>query len=135
MTQNTLRIVKPSSTAEKVTSSVVDTVEITREFLKSLQPPPFQRPFRLNDKVREVSEKIKRDDGVFPGVLTIGVLNKISYLVDGRHRSEGFLMTDLEKGYADVRTLFCETMGQMADEYVQLNSHIAAMRTREQRER
>lgn len=123
-----LKIVKPSSAAEKRTHSVLDTVEINHTYLCALQPPPFQRPLRVNDKVRAVADTIKRDGGVLPGVITIGVLANTKYILDGQHRIEAFKISGLKDGYAEVRMLFCETMGEMGEEFVNLNSRIANMR-------
>ena len=67
-------------------------------------------------------------DNVIPGTITLGVLDGQVYVVDGQHRIHAFLMTDLPVAYADVRTHYFKTMGDMAKEFVQLNSQLVRMR-------
>jgi hypothetical protein len=119
---------KPQSIAEKTTKTTVDTIIVTKKIALSWQTPPFQRPLRINEKVKALAEEIKRNGGVIPGVLTIGVLSNESYRLDGQHRIEAFLMSGVEEGYADIRTLFCHDMGQMGEEFVKLNSQLVRMR-------
>lgn len=47
------------------------------------------------------------------GILTIGVLESETYLVDGQHRIAAWQQTGLTEGYADVRTHFFATLGDM----------------------
>ena len=53
-------------------------------------------------EVRALAEQIKGGDGVIPGVLTIGILDKERYVVDGQHRCEP--ATDAEPERAHART-------------------------------
>ena len=113
----------------KLSISTVETMELTPKILMSWKPPPFQRPLVLNAKCQEVIEQIKRD-GVIPGILTVGVLRAardVCYVVDGQHRVGCSLATDLPVVYADVRTVFCESMAEMAEEFVKLNSSLRRM--------
>lgn len=123
-----LKIVKPSTEAERSTRTTLDTIEVTPDLMRSWKLPPFQRPLRVNDKVMALSQVIKRDDGVIPGVFTIGVLNKERYLVDGQHRREAFFLSDCIVGYCDVRVLHFSDMSEMGEEFVNLNSRIVTMR-------
>lgn len=106
----------------------MDTLCLTRDAALNLELPPFQRPLRVNDKVRIVSQYMKANGGVIDGVITIGVLNSKRYLVDGQHRIHGFLLSELPEAYVDVRVCEFETMAEMAAEYVKLNSQIVRMR-------
>lgn len=106
----------------------METVEITQALLKTWRAPPFQRALKINTKLREIADEIKDDGGVLPGVITIGILDGLEYVVDGQHRLHGFLITGLEAGYADVRYHTFDTMAQMAEEFVNLNSKIATLR-------
>lgn len=123
-----IKIVKPSTASEKLTRTTVDTVELTEKLVASWRLPPFQRDLRLNAKVQAVSEEILRDRGVLPGMLTVGVLDGITYIVDGQHRIAAWRQTGLDVGYADVRTHFFESMGDMAKEFVRLNSSLVKLR-------
>ena len=80
------KILRIKTTPEKKTRTVKDTIEFTRETLASWVDPPFQRPLRVNEKVLAVAEKIAADGGVIPGIWTLGVLNGVTYLIDGQHR-------------------------------------------------
>jgi hypothetical protein len=128
----------PASRPERKTHTTVDTIELDRALVESWLNPPFQRPLRINDKVVMLSQQIHDDGGVLPGILTLGVLDGETYLVDGQHRKAAFLLTPpdtparrfkpLETGYTDVRIRHFETMGEMADEFVRLNSQLVRMR-------
>lgn len=123
-----LKIVKPSTEAEKTTLTTLDTIEVNPNLVRSWKLPPFQRPLRVNNKLLEVAQSIKQDDGVIPGVLTIGVLNKERYLIDGQHRREAYLISECPVGYADVRICHFKTMAEMGEEFVKLNSRVVQMR-------
>lgn len=123
-----LKIVKPSTEAERTTQTTLDTIEVTPDLVKSWKIPPFQRPLRINEKLIALSQQIKRDDGVIPGVITLGVLNKERWLIDGQHRRESFLMSECLCGFMDVRICHFSTMAEMGEEFVNLNSRIVQMR-------
>lgn len=117
---------KPKSPVEKITKSVVDTVEFTKDDAIAWRVPPFQRPLKVNAKVKAVAKDIADDKGVIPGILTFGHIRgdqtKTPYLVDGQHRREAFVLSGMETGYADVRTCFFDTIAEMGEEFVKLNS-------------
>lgn len=119
---------KLTTKAEKHTKTTLDTLELTPPLVCSWELPPFQRQKNVNDRVRQLAEQIREDGGVIPGVLTLGVLNGITYLIDGQHRRESFLISGMETGYADVRIHYFESMAQMGEEYVRLNSQLVRMR-------
>lgn len=123
-----MRIVKPSTPSEKKTSSTMDTLELTQKLVNSWKSPPFQRDLKINAKVLAVAEEIQIAGGVVPGILTIGVLDGETYVVDGQHRLAAWLQTGLPVGYADVRTHFFENMGEMSSEFVRLNSSLVKLR-------
>lgn len=123
-----MKIVKPSSTSEKQTRTTVDTVEITAKIVASWKNPPFQRDLKNNAKVVAVAEQIARDKGVLPGILTIGVLEGETYVVDGQHRLSAWAQSGVPIGYADVRMHWFESMGDMAEEFVLLNSSLVKLR-------
>lgn len=128
MTADVLKLLKPTTDAERTTRSTTDTIEVTPDIVKSWKLPPFQRELRINDKVRELGNVIKDDGGVIPGVLVIGVLDKIRYLIDGQHRREAFLLSGCLVGYVDVRVVHFATMGEMGKEFVNVNSKLVGMK-------
>ena len=110
--------------------SSMETLIFTRNEVESWKLPGFQRPIRVNGKVLGLAEDMKRDGGVVPGVLTLGRLgsDKTFYLVDGQHRVEGFKISELAECIADVRIIVFESMADMAEEFVNLNSRLVNMR-------
>lgn len=114
--------------AARRSRTTVDTIEIGPETVTAWVLPPFQRPLRVNEKVRALAELVKRDDGVMPGVVTLGSLNGNLYLLDGQHRREAFLLSGCKTGCADVRTMHLATMAEMGREFVALNSSLVKMR-------
>lgn len=122
-----LKIVKPASVAERRTHTVTDTIIITPELVKSWKTPSFQRPLRVNAKVEAVGERIKADE-VIPGILHLGVLNGITYRIDGQHRLEGFARSGLAEAAADIVTHHCGSEAEMAAVYGEVNSSLVTMR-------
>lgn len=112
----------------RATHTKSDTLGLTKDVIATWKSPPFQRPLRVNEKVRALVETIKRDGGVVPGVITLGVLGKDTYLLDGQHRIHAFLMTELEQGYCDVRIHHFDNLGDMGEEFVNLNSRLVQLR-------
>lgn len=109
------------------TNTRVEVITFTPERAKEWKIPSFQRPLKVNEKVRALADSIARDGGVLPGILTFGVLEGAQYLVDGQHRREAFLMSGKPDGYADARFMDFDSMAHMADEYVRLNSALVKM--------
>jgi hypothetical protein len=118
----------PHSRPQRATHTRVDTIQITPEIVRAWQNPPFQRPLRANDKVLSLSETMARDGGVVPGVITLGVLDKTTYLLDGQHRREAFLISGCTEGYCDARWHFFEDMADMGEEFVSLNTQLVRLR-------
>src|ERR1039458_1876052 len=71
---------------------------------------------------------MKLDNGVWPGVVTLGVMDGATYIIDGQHRRQAFLISELEEGYTDVRTLYTGSMAELGEEFVNLNSQLVRMR-------
>lgn len=117
-----------NTTPKKATRTSVDTIVITPEIVKRWKNPPFQRPLRVNEKVRSLAEELKTSGGVLPGVITLGVLNREEFLLDGQHRREAFLLAKLEEGFTDVRKHFFDSMADMGAEFVDLNSSLVHLR-------
>jgi hypothetical protein len=123
-----MKLVRPSSAEEKHTRTTLDTVELSPKLVASWKSPPFQRDVTMTPKVLCCGEEIRVQGGVVPGVITLGVLDDIVYIVDGQHRLHAFLASCLTIGYADVRTHWFTTMADMANEYVKLNSALVRLR-------
>jgi hypothetical protein len=119
---------KPKTSTEKITRTTVDTIMVTPVIVNKWVSPPFQRPVRENEKVRALAEKLKGDGGVWPGIVTLGVLGSTTYLLDGQHRRTAFLMSGIDEGYTDVRIHYCSTMAEMGEEFVSLNSQLVRLR-------
>ncbi len=124
-TMHDLRLV---TKAEKTTKTKVDTICFTKASAAEWVLPPFQRPLRVNDKMARLAEDLKECGGVIPGVLTLGILKGQTYLIDGQHRREAFYMSGLAEGFADVRIHYFDSLGEMGEEFVALNSQIVRMR-------
>lgn len=110
----------------------MDTLLLNAKTINSWRIPPFQRPVRINEKVRALAEEIKQAGGVVPGVLTLGIIetgrDAGTYITDGQHRIESFRLSDLTEGYADVRIVIHDSMADMGAEFVELNSQLVRMR-------
>lgn len=122
-TGQVLKLVQP----KKATKTEVDTILITKAVISGWKLPPFQRPLRVNEKVRALAAQIRDDGAVIPGMLTIGKLGGDMYIVDGQHRCHAFLLSELPHGYADVRKCRFESISEMAEEFVTLNSSLVKM--------
>lgn len=118
---------RPNTKPQKTTQTVVDTIMFTRAEAEAWRLPPFQRPLRVNEKVRVLAAQIK-ETGVVPGVLTFGSLDRQEYLIDGQHRRQAFILADIELGFADIRRHYFDDLGEMAEEFVNLNSRLVVMR-------
>lgn len=114
--------------APKNMRSHMETIVVTKETLQQMKRPPFQRELRVTKKVEEIAAELKADSGIISGVITIGVLDDVRYLVDGQHRLKAFDISGLPEGIADFRVVEFETMADMADAYFKLNSPIATFR-------
>ncbi len=128
MAQAQLQVIKGLKTAPRTIRSRMDTVLLTPSVVDSWKLPPFQRPLRINDKVHALSEELKKNGGVLPGVLTLGRIGDFTYLVDGQHRIEAFKISGMKEGFADVRLCDFDTMADMGEEFVNLNQSIVKMR-------
>lgn len=120
-----LKIVKSmgdATRAERVTRTKMDTIQLTPSLIETWKKPPFQRTLLVNTRVREVVDAIKESGGIVPGILTLGIIGKETYLVDGQHRIEAFKLSGMKEGYADVRLHWFESIADMAKEFEELNS-------------
>lgn len=121
-------MLKPKTSEQKATRTVVDTIGFTKAEAQKWKIPPFQRPLKVNDKVQALAVTIGNDGGVIPGVMTFGRLAGETFIVDGQHRREAFLLSGRDEGFADTRTLFFESMAEMGEEFVRLNSQLVRLR-------
>jgi hypothetical protein len=103
-------------------------IRFTPDTLKNWRLPDFQRPIKINEKVRALAEQLKADGGVMPGIITLGIIDGATYLIDGQHRREAFMISALEEGYTDVRMHYFESMADAGEEFVRLNSQLVRMR-------
>lgn len=124
---STIKMVPKVTKPTKITHTTVDTIMVTPEKIMDWKSPPFQRPLKVNAKVLALSEQIKVDGGVIPGVITVGVLNNVKYLLDGQHRREAFILSECKEGYLDVRYRHFDNMADMGEEFVNLNSALSRL--------
>ncbi len=120
-------IAKPKTVPERKTRTVVDTILLTQKSIDLWKLPGGQRPLRENSKVLALSERLKSDGGIIPGVLTLGVLGNDWYLIDGQHRVHAFRLSGMAEGYADVRFLHVTSMSEINREFVELNSQLVRL--------
>lgn len=116
--------------APKSVRSAMETLLFSREEIDKWKVPSFQRPVNMNDKVRVMAEELKHNGGFISGVLTLGHLgnDKSFWIIDGQRRIAAFKISELSECIADVRILNCETLAEMAEEFVKLNSALVKMR-------
>lgn len=114
--------------AQKTTRTKLDTILISPDIVKGWKNPPFQRPLTVNNKVKELAGKIRLDDGVIPGVLTLGAVGKEVFLLDGQHRREAFIISECQEGFADVRYHFFDDIAEMGQEFVDVNTPLVRLR-------
>lgn len=114
----------------KSLQSAMETQILTIDQVNKWRLPPFQRPLRVNQKVLNIANEMRCDGVSISGTLTLGRLKGDPgvYLVDGQHRVEAFRQSGMEEIIADTRTVNFDTMAEMADEFVSLNTAIVRMR-------
>lgn len=117
----------PKSAPKSVKSST-EPVILTQEAVRAWKLPPVQRPLRVNAKVMELAQTLKNNGGIMSGILTIGILNREKFIVDGQHRIEAFKISELPEVYAEVRLCHFDDMAELAEEFVLLNSRLVNMR-------
>lgn len=116
--------------SQRVVNSVMETLVFSRDDVNGWEVPPFQRPLRVNEKVRALAEELKQNGGIIAGVITLGTLpnDKSIYLVDGQHRREAFRISELREGLSDVRTCKFDDLAHMAEAFVNLQQSLVSMR-------
>ncbi len=112
--------------SQKATGSSTDTIALDLDKVKSWKRPSFQRDIKRTKRFDECVEYIKANDGVLPGIITLGVLDGTGevYKIDGNHRCECFVESGCKVGYADVRYVY-GSMEDFAAEYSRLNEQIS----------
>lgn len=131
--------------APRFASAKMDTIIVTPALIASWKKPSFQRELRTNQRVLEAIEQIRRD-GVVEGVLTLGKYEGDTYVVDGQHRMDclvkacdpefkvedstrpGMFLPAISEAYADVRVRNFRSVAEMAEEFINLNRPLVAMR-------
>lgn len=121
--------IKGAREAPTAAQSRMETLIITPDIANQWRVPPFQRPLRINDKVRSVTEEIKKNEAI-EGVITLGKMKSdgTHYIVDGQHRIEAFKLSEIPEALVDVRVVQFDDFAEMAGEFVRLNSSLVKMR-------
>jgi hypothetical protein len=126
--------IRGAKEAPKDERSTMETLVLTPELVNAWVLPAFQAPLKINAKVREVADELREQSGTpcINGVISLGRLRAELksaaakfYLIDGQHRREAFLISGIKEAYADVRSNIYETMEEMAQDYLRLNSPIS----------
>jgi hypothetical protein len=114
----------------KTHSSFTEMKVLTLADFEKWQQPRFQRPIKINQKVMEFADGLKKNGGVISGILTLGQLpnDAALYKVDGAHRVEAAKLCGLPEFIAEVRIIQIDNIGEMADEFVKLNSNLVRFR-------
>lgn len=112
--------------------SRMDTMVITPDSVARWRVPPFQRPLKVNEKVRNMADVMGKlakagETVVIEGVITLGILDNHWYIVDGQHRMEAFRLSEAKEALVDVRIVDFEDMVHMAEEFAKLNDSIVRM--------
>lgn len=122
--------IKGAREAPKASRSSMETLIVSLEEVNQWRVPTFQRPLRINEKVRSLAQEIRDNGCEIPGVMTLGKIGKdpTLYIVDGQHRAEGFRQSGLGEAIVDIRICHFDSMAEMAREFVNLNSSLVKMR-------
>jgi len=120
--------IRGAQAAPRSERSSMETLIITPEMVDRWQLPPFQRPLKVNPKVQKIAIEMKTSE-VVPGIITLGRLKSSTalYLVDGQHRMQAFRLSELKEAIVDIRVVTFDSMAEMAEEFVELNSAIVKM--------
>ncbi len=126
---NEVVMMKGTKHAPKASRSKMDTLILTPKIIDAWEAPPFQRPLKMNEKVKTIAQELKQNGGVIDGILTLGTIegDATLYLLDGQHRVAAFRISELAECIADVRICAFAHLGEMGDEFVKLNSAIVRM--------
>lgn len=129
--------------APKSMRSEMETMIVTPDLLSQWKLPKFQRPLNLTNEVRKAAEEMQLEAGKDPdeafatiqGVITLGRFERQTYLVDGQHRLFGSFAwacrellahggVQVKQALINVRQANFDSMKEMADEFVMLNSQL-----------
>lgn len=129
MSMNVVKL-KGTREAPRAQRSSMETLIVSLEQVQKWVVPGFQRGLTVNAKVHKLASELLQNGGVLSGTVTLGKLPKDdnTYIVDGQHRLEGFKLTGLQEIIIDVRIIQFDTIPEMAEEYVALNSSLVRMR-------
>jgi hypothetical protein len=121
--------IRGAKDAPKAERSKMETLQLTPDILNTWILPPFQAPLKLNAKLLQIADELAEQNGTpaISGILTLGILpNDTSlYLLDGQHRRAAAIESGKKEFLADVRVRAFDTMEEMAQEYLKLNTPIS----------
>lgn len=122
--------IKGYKEAPRASRSAMETLIVTRKDVDGWRLPPFQRPLRVNDRVKQVAAELVATGGVIQGVITLGRIkpDRSLYVVDGQHRLEAFKISGLPEVILDARIVDFDDLADMANEFVRLNTALVKMR-------
>lgn len=131
------------SSVSKDDRATMQTMLITPDKLAEWPLPGLQRPLGLSKKVRDAAEAMQLEAAqdaeeacaTIDGVITLGKVGGKTYLVDGQHRLHGAFAWAarellvhggvlVKQALVDVRVRQFETMSELAEAFVHLNSQL-----------
>ncbi len=91
-------MMKGMKQAPKAARSKMDTLMLTPSITEAWLAPPFQRPLKINERVRAIALDLRHNGGVIDGILTLGTIegDTALYLLDGQHRVAAFRISELK---------------------------------------
>ena len=100
---------------------------LTHRIVEGWERPPFQRPAASAKKVSKLAVKIQ-DRGYLLTAIYLGVLDGVTYLVDGQNRREAFIASGLVSIKAPVLTKHYPDgkpgLLEMCEDFLLINEHI-----------
>lgn len=111
--------------------TVVKKIVMTRAMVKEWKAPPFQRPLSHNKRLEEFSKQLVTD-ATIDAPIHLGFWEGETYIIDGQHRTEGFLASGLARvrGFVTIKDYPAGDVGrrEMAEDYIRLSRDIVKLR-------
>lgn len=105
----------------------VEKIIITHEIVEGWKKPPFQRPVAIGRNLGKLAVNLQ-DDEFLLTTIYLGVLDGVTYIVDGQHRKEAFIASGLRRLVAPVTTRYYPdgTAGltRMCEDFLKINTHV-----------
>ncbi len=122
--------IRGAKEAPKAERSRMETLKLTPEMMNAWVLPDFQAPLKMNNKVREIADELREQTGTpaITGVISLGICKAypgILFLTDGQHRRAAVIESGVPEVIADVRIREFDSMKEMSQEFLKLNTPIS----------